>query len=104
MKEYNKLVRDEIPHIIEQNGGKASFHILSDEAYLKELDKKLIEEVNEYHQDKNLEEIVDILEVLKAICIAKGYSIEEVETKQKEKAAARGSFHNKVFLEYVEEN
>jgi len=104
LKTYNKLVRDKIPEIISQDGRKAVSHILSEEAYIAELDKKLIEEVNEYIKDKNLEEMADVLEVLYAVCKARGYTIEELETKRKEKAEIRGGFHEKIFLEYVDEH
>lgn len=103
MKEYNKLVRDYIPQMIEENGNKALYHILSKEEYIEELDKKLNEEVMEYQQDKSLEEMADILEVLLAICKARGYSEEELENKRRVKANERGMFSNRIFLEYVEE-
>lgn len=103
LKTYNKLVRDKIPEIISYDGKKAVSHILSEEDYLAELDKKLMEEVKEYIKDKNLEEMADVLEVLYAICNARGYTIEELQTKRKEKAELRGSFQEKIFLEYVEE-
>lgn len=40
---WNKLVRDCIPEIIEQNGEKAVLQILSDEKYKEELKKKLLD-------------------------------------------------------------
>ncbi len=102
LKKYNKLVRDKIPEIIEQDGRKVVCHVLSEEEYVAELDKKLSEEVNEYKEDKNLEEMADVLEVLYSICQARGYTIKELEAKRKEKANARGGFQEKIFLEYVE--
>ena len=46
-KTYNKLVRDNIPNIIDsQKGRKANWRILDNEQYLQELNKKLIEEAN----------------------------------------------------------
>ena len=85
------------------SGKKAVTYILSEEDYLAELDRKLMEEVDEYIKDKNLDEMADVLEVLYAICNARGYTIEELEAKRKEKAESRGSFKEKIFLEYVEE-
>lgn len=76
MKIHNKLVRDKIPEIIEQSGKKAVTHILREEKYLAALETKLNEEVAEYQEDKNLEELADVLEVLQAICVAKGYTLE----------------------------
>jgi predicted house-cleaning noncanonical NTP pyrophosphatase (MazG superfamily) len=101
--DQNKLVRDKIPDIIENSGRKAKYHILSEAEYLTALDEKLFEEVNEYQADKSLEEMADVLEVLYAICKARGYSIEELEGKRVEKSLHRGGFHKKLFLEYSEE-
>lgn len=104
MNKYNKLVRDRIPEIIEKDRKKAVYHILSEEEYITELEKKLLEEVKEYQEDKNLEELADILEVLHSICKARGYTLEELEAKRKEKEEARGGFQEKIFLEYVEDS
>lgn len=102
MKIHNKLVRDKIPQIIQLSNKKPVCHILSDSEYITELEKKLNEEVAEYQQDKNLEEMADVLEVLYAICEARGYSIKQLEEKRKEKADERGGFKDKIYLEYVE--
>lgn len=103
LKKYNKLVRDRIPEVIEKDGRKAKFKILSDKAYLTALDKKLLEEVKEYQADKSIEEMADVLEVLYAICNARGYTIDELEVKRQEKHIDRGGFEKKLFLEYVED-
>lgn len=102
MKVHNKLVRDKIPNIIEASGKICVTHILSDDEYIAALEKKLFEEVEEYQADKNLEEMVDVLEVLQAICVARGYTLEELEYLRAKKANERGSFAEKIFLEYVE--
>ena len=60
IKTYNKLVRDRIPEIIEASGKTCVTEILSDEAYLEMLDKKLDEELAEYHKDQNIEELADL--------------------------------------------
>ena len=104
LKKYNKLVRDKIPEIIENDGRKAKVRILSDEEYIAELDKKLNEEVNEYQTDKSLEEMADVLEVLHAICKARGYKVEELEKKRSEKHADRGGFDKKLYLMHVEDS
>ena len=100
MKVYNKLVRDRIPEIIESDGKKCVTHILSDEEYLSALDKKLNEEIT--RNGTQIFKGLDVLEVLQAICIAKGYSLKDLETVRLKKAKERGRFENKIFLEYVE--
>lgn len=64
MKVYNKLVRDKIPEIIKADGKECKTHILSKDEYIAALETKLNEEVAEYQEDKNLEEMADVLEVL----------------------------------------
>ena len=97
MDNGNKLVRDKIPEIIKKSGLNPIIKILSDEEYLIELDKKLNEEVKEYQESKSLEEMADILEVLFAICKARGYSIDELMKAKEEKSKNRGAFNNKIF-------
>ena len=75
MKVYNKLVRDKIPEIISKDNRKAITKILNDEEYLNELNKKLKEEVNEYFEDNNLEELADIVEVIYGILNAKNVTL-----------------------------
>ena len=103
MKVYIKLVRDKIPEIIEADGKECKTRILSNDEYIAALEAKLNEEVAEYQADKNLEEMADVLEVLQAICTARGYSLEELELTREKKAQKRGGFKEKIFLEYVEE-
>ena len=92
-----KLVRDRIPEIIIADGKEPIVRTLNQDEYLKELDIKLNEEVAEYQIDKSIEEMADVLEVLYAICEARGYSVEELEAVRKEKKDARGAFENRIY-------
>jgi len=92
-----KLVRDNIPQIILADGKTPITRILTDEEYLVELDKKLTEEVAEYQADKSLEEMADILEVLLAICEARGHSVEQLMEVRNQKREQRGGFKQKIF-------
>ena len=98
---YNKLVRDRIPEIIEVSGKKCLCSILSDEEYLAMLDMKLNEELAEYQESKSMEELADLLEVIRAVAIARGSSIEEVEAIRRNKAVKRGGFEKKILLTEV---
>mgnify|MGYP003416384601 FL=1 len=104
MKIYNKLVRDRIPEIILKDNELPSTRILNDEEYIQELNKKLQEEVNEYLEAENIEEMVDILEVIRAILEHKGVTYEEIEEKRIKKSTKRGAFKEKIFLEKVIQN
>ena len=96
MKE-GKLVRDKIPEIIIADGKKPITRILDNEEYLQELDKKLIEEIAEYQADKSIEEMADVLEVLFAICEARGHSVEELMKIRNGKRENCGGFEKKIF-------
>ena len=99
MKVYNKLVRDLIPQIIEKDGRKFDTHIADTEEYKKLMEEKLQEEVNEYLEDKNLEELADVLEVLVGLAGSLGYTEEELFEKRMEKKEERGGFVEGVVLE-----
>ena len=99
MKEYNKLVRDKIPEIINNDNRVAVTRILDNEEYLKELNTKLQEEVKEYLEDNNVEELADIIEVIYGILDSKNVSIEEFEKVRLEKVNKRGAFKQRIFLE-----
>lgn len=101
VKKYNKLVRDRIPDIIETSGSTCVTEILSDEDYLRMLDAKLDEELAEYHADQNIEELADLMEVIRVCAVARGYTIEELEQVRAEKAAKRGGFEKKILLKEV---
>lgn len=94
-----KLVRDKIPQIIIADGRTPIVRTLSDEEYLSELDRKLNEEVAEYQADKSLEEMADVLEVLFAICEARGHSADELMEVRDKKREKRGGFRDKVYWE-----
>ena len=100
MKEfiYEKLVRDKIPEIIEMSDKQCEIEILSDEKYLEMIDTQLDEELAEYHKNRNIEELADLLEVIYAATKARGYSIEDLEIVRAEKAEKRGGFDKKILL------
>ena len=98
-KQYNKLVRDRIPEIIESKGDSCKTRILCQKEYTSELDRKLNEELAEHQESKSLEELADMLEVMMAITKARGYDWSAVIELQEKKREERGGFDRKVFLE-----
>lgn len=97
MKQFNKLVRDKIPEIIVANGETPITRVLGDDEYKRELIKKLGEEYQEFCDNPSVEELADIMEVLKALTPLIT-SNEELEKVRVEKAAKRGAFDKKIFL------
>ena len=101
---YNKLARDRIPDIIEESGKACVTEILSDEEYLCMVDAKLDEELAEYHKDQNIEELADLMEVICAVAVARGYTIEQLEKVRAKKTEKRGAFQKKILLVEVKED
>ena len=102
MRIYNKLVRDNIPEIIKNQGETPYTSILDDEQYNTELKKKLTEEVQEYLESEETEELADILEVVEALANHKGSSLEKVFEIKENKAKKNGRFEKRLFLNKVE--
>lgn len=101
---YNKLVRDNIPNIIKKKGEEPITRILSDEEYKKELEKKLNEEyqeVLEANGSERVEELADMLEVIKALGELEHTTLEEIINIANTKNIKRGAFKDKIFLEKV---
>ncbi len=95
---YNKAIRDKIPEIIKNSGNSSVVKNLSDEKFLVELEKKLKEEVEEYLENKSVEELTDIIEVINRISELKGVSHNELEKIRQKKADERGKFNENLFL------
>ena len=104
MKIYNKLVRDKIAEIIAADNGKTCVtRIMEDDEYLEALNTKMQEELKEYLESGDVEELSDLEEVLRAILDVKGVSYEEFEKIRNTKVEKRGAFKKKIFLESVSE-
>jgi len=90
-----KLVRDKIPEQYTLEGMRTA----SDEEFLRELIKKLQEEVDEFKEDQNVEELADILEVIQTLSKQLGTSVEELETLRKKKIEKSGGFDKRIISE-----
>lgn len=101
-REFDKLVRDKIPEIIEEDGKEPEIHIADNGEYTERLVEKLDEEVSEFLESREIDELADILEVIHAIREDSGLSIEQLQKKREEKAEQRGRFDEGVVLQRVE--
>lgn len=104
---YNKLVRDNIPNIIESNGERPIIRFLTDEEYKVELEKKLNEEyqevLNATGKDR-VEELADMLEIIKYLVKLENATLDDVIAIANAKSSKRGAFNDKIFLEKVIKN
>ena len=104
MTVYNKLIRDKIPEIIAQDGQRATVTVLNNDEYVKELERKLQEEVAEYLEGRNTDELADIMEVVLALGEALGSTSSSLEEIRRKKAEERGAFKKRLFLVSVDED
>ncbi|MFP9191688.1 hypothetical protein ACLI4Q_08550 [Natrialbaceae archaeon A-CW1-1] len=81
--EYDKLVRDRIPAIIDENGDRSVTHVADDAEYERRLLEKLEEECTEVRDE---------------------LSLEELEETRRQKSVERGGFDDRIVLERVHES
>lgn len=105
IKYYTKLVRDNIIDIINKDkNNKAIYWQLTDkDAINSQLNKKLQEELNEFIESDNIEELADLEEVIRAILKFKNISYNQFEEIRSKKYQERGGFNKYYYLESVEE-
>ena len=100
---YNKLVRDRVPELVRKQGKRCKTDTLTDAQYLVALYRKMEEELAEYRANPCIEELADLYEVVRAVAVARGYSMQDLEDVRAEKERQRGAFGKRVFLLHIEE-
>lgn len=98
---HRKLIRDKIPEFIEKNKGEYEAKVLTEAEFEKELRKKLVEESKELidaPKESLLNELADVLELVKSIASHYKLSFPQVEEYQKQKRKKRGRFKKRLFL------
>ena len=102
-KEYNKLVRDKVPQIIEEAGKTVQVH-QPDRATLRHYAfKKLREEVEEFIEDPSAEEAADVMEIMNFICHRMGIRSHTIVAEATAKRVDRGGFEMGFVLDWVDE-
>ena len=102
-KQYEKLVRDQIPELIEISGGTPCCSVLTREDYEKALRWKLCEEAAEYQYSGDPEELADLLEVIEAICQDRRITWADLTSMKVRKYENRGGFRERILLHYVDQ-
>lgn len=98
----SKLVRDLIPEVIpEDKQNLFRFTVLDDAEYRKQLNLKLKEEVNEYLEAENIEELADILEVVDALIKLNNFDRKELNEMKEDKKKNRGGFEKRLLMENI---
>ena len=88
-----KLIRDNIPEIIQETGAKPMTRIARTDEFLDLLRDKLVEEVGEFIDSGDPQELADVLEVLLTLAEEFGVDLEKLRDK---KAAERGRFAKRI--------
>lgn len=96
MTKYNKLVRDKIPELLDSKGISYEKRIADETEYKSELIKKLEEEIQEFTETKNTEELAGILEVVEAL--KKLPEFADVEKVKNKKLEEKGGFKKRIIL------
>ncbi|WP_254545558.1 nucleoside triphosphate pyrophosphohydrolase [Halomarina pelagica] len=102
-RDYDKLVRDRIPSIVEENGERPVTHVADRAEYRRRLHAKLDEEVREFHEDESPEELADVLEVVFALAATLDVDESDLRRLREAKAADRGRFAERIVLDRVED-
>jgi predicted house-cleaning noncanonical NTP pyrophosphatase (MazG superfamily) len=95
---FDKIVRDRIPEIIQAEGRAALTRTLGHDEALVYLERKLREEVEEFSGSHSLQELADILEVVRALASELGSSPADVEKIRRDKQSKNGGFERRVLL------
>jgi len=102
---FKKLVRDKIPEQQIANGDTPKYWKLKDVDYVKELIRKLNEEVVEFGRENNLEEeIADVEEILDCLIRVIKSNRNKINMIREKKNAKTGSFLKRLYVDYVEVN
>jgi predicted house-cleaning noncanonical NTP pyrophosphatase (MazG superfamily) len=110
-RDYNKLVRDRIPEIIQNSGKHCAIETMSDAEYRQALLEKLVEEAQEARgailhsaaPDELITELADLQEVFAAVLAAWEISSDLVQQVQTQRHAERGSFEQRLKLLWTED-
>lgn len=107
MKVYNKLVRDNIPKIIEDDGKTCKVSVLEYDDYIQEIRRKIVEEARELNEASTkvemIEELADLYELLDYLLIEYKIDILKVKKRRIQKNMKNGGFDKRLFLHSVSE-
>ena len=102
---YEKLVRDEIPAIIERTDTRCAVETMADDEYRAALLAKLVEEAGEAAEaarESLLAELADVAEVLDGLLRINGFTRSELEVEQAGRRSERGGFERRLRLLWTE--
>ncbi|HHU65184.1 nucleoside triphosphate pyrophosphohydrolase [Streptococcus sp.] len=105
MQIINKLVRDNIPNIIQESHGNPIVRVLDTREFIDELFKKFDEEIKEVYfsnGEERCRELADVLEIINTLAYLEGKNLEYIIELSKEKRKKNGGFKDRIFLERID--
>ena len=102
MKQYNKLVRDRVPAMLQASGRRTVSKTVDGQELIAALRAKVDEELAEYDAAPDDEgaagELADLLEVIIALARQRGYDEEAIGRMREAKTLEHGAFGMGYFL------
>jgi predicted house-cleaning noncanonical NTP pyrophosphatase (MazG superfamily) len=99
---HNKLVRDLVPEILKAKGVDAKVHSADPEEYESVLLEKLREEVLEFKNNKSMDQLADLLDVVDELIKVEHWTHEQVEATRIQRRQEKGTFSKRLVLESTE--
>lgn len=103
---YDKLIRDRIPAIMDEDHVRYEVETMDDAAYRAALRTKLIEEAQEAAatgaRADLIKELADLREVARSLASAEGIGDDEIEAERAARERARGGFRERLRLLWTE--
>ena len=96
-----KLVRDNIPDIINSDGKECKYHYAGEEEFKTYLFEKLREELVEFFEKPSVEEAADMYEAFTEILFVHGIQLDAVKNYAEFKRYDRGGFQARIILEEI---
>ena len=93
-----KLVRDNIPKIINDSGRECKYHKADEAEHIRRLWDKMQEELTEFMLEPSCEEAADMLEVVRGLCHIHGIDFMDALDAANNKHARRGGFDGGIVL------
>lgn len=100
MSDLPKLVRNDIPARIDREGGEVRTRQAEN---IQPLIEKLSEEVQEYQDEAEIEELADVYEVIRALAQIRHGGLHRVAQEAADKRREYGGFENGTILVEVDE-
>ncbi len=94
-----KLVRDKIPDIAEENNHNPQYHEAEQPEIEEKALDKICEEALELREDRTIEELADLLEVIEKYIQILEFDREKLEEIRSKKRSDRGGFEKNYILE-----